>query len=204
MDGFELEVHELSDNASIGDEAEGICGCESAHFRKRNGIVLAFFQEKTSDGSGCGGAWDDDYFEAVVYLDRDDEILVAWDEWNDCSCHMNTYEVCAEWWKEPFHQTSYYGEYYEDGTFLRNLSCWSGDLKAGIPLEARVVLDRDVEAYLRTQLILQTLWKQYTTDESSRLKALPKDVMRLVLLACIENDCDDIYNALQRQAMKVG
>ncbi len=93
MDGFELDIDELSDDASIGDECAMICACESVyecpHFRRRNGIILGFFQEKTSDGSGCGGAWDDDYFEAVVYLNCKGEVIVAWDEWNECSCALS-------------------------------------------------------------------------------------------------------------------
>ncbi len=208
MDGFELDIDELSDDASIGDERVVLCACESVyectHFRKRNGIVLAFFQAKASKGSGCRGRWDDDYFEAVVYLDGRGAVIVAWREWDD---FMAVYEVCADWWKEEFHQTSYYGEYCEDSKFLRASFCWSGDLKARISEEARADLDRDVEAYFRTQVILQDLWEEYVSNNLSRLKMLPKDVMRLLMAACIDSECDDIdvnlYKALQKQAMNL-
>lgn len=194
-DPFQHEVDELSDDASIGGEERlEQCACKDVYecfrFHAAHGIPLGFFEAQTPQGSGCGGAWDDDFLEVVVYLDQDGDVMAASHEWNVCSCGPDSYDTHDEWWKGELENTSLYGV-YEDGKFSAASHIWSGDLNACIPEEEHASLDRDVHFYLKTRSMMQHAWQEYKCNDLSRFKVLPKDVMRLVILAWYDELSDD-------------
>ena len=150
-------------------------------FEKKHGKVLYYFQDSVPEGSGCGGAWDDDYLEVVVWIDKDGDVLAATHEWNVCSCGMDFGEEDAQWWRYDLERVSLYGV-YDDGQFDAAGCIWKGELKARIPEVEHQWLDFDIAFYLEQQARMRYVWQEYKENESSRFQVLPKNVMRYLML----------------------
>lgn len=187
-DPFCVQVDDVEDDASIGDEDNNAlpCSCENVyeceHFEKKHGKVLYYFQDSVPDGSGCGGAWDDDFLEVVVWIDEDGDVLAATHEWNVCSCDDDFAEEDAHWWRYDLERISLYGV-YNDGEFDAAECIWKGELKACILEEDYKWLDVEVAFYLEQRSRMHNVWQDYKENELSRFQLFPKDVMRYVMLA---------------------
>lgn len=158
-----------------------LCDCdvvyECVHFQQREGIMLdSFHAQLTRRGAF---SWIVKHLQVLVFLDHHREVVVA--THRSRAYPLKGISSDETWWKQPLDWKQVYGT-YKEGRFTTRDSIWDGGERLFIRQDQRDACERQLRFYIETRAIMREIWY----DESLRFKTLPKDVMRLILMAWVD------------------